>query len=207
MRAFHATLGTVPFDLYLDSDFSAPLHSNVAFGEVTDEADAISDTVLNTYTEAGNVGAVLFESELVTVAGSRNTRFLIGDPTTLDTILTVDNLRPSEDATRIRFVHTAFNLQLLDVYVVRRGEELGDLTLPFLNNFRYPGNSEYVGIPGENYDIYITESTSQELYAGPIPLDLSPGDVSHIVILDTVDPNVVDVIEYDRASLDQPAPN
>ena len=197
-RLYHTANGVVPVDLYLDGDFSEPLIGNTAYAELSAETPSVSGTFTNTVTEADNVGNILLEEEQLTPAGSRSTRFLVGNDVELLTLLVVDNLRPRDDGARFRLVQTSLNVPNQDIYILDTGEPLEEATPRFSGAFT-PVNTDYISLLPGTYDIYITAAASETVAAGPVTFTVDDGDVVHYVVIDTDDPTVVDVIEYERA--------
>ena len=50
------------------------------------------------------------------------------------------------------------------------------------------------GLTSGSYDIYVTEFTQKVVLAGPYSIDVVIGDVVEMLIVDTDDPGVLDVL-------------
>ncbi len=196
LRTFHASIETGAYDLYRDSDFSAPWIANTGYGEVSEEVSTPVDEVTWTFTDAGNVGSILLEQDFGVVNSRRTTRFLIGSATTLLTLAVFDDLRPVEGSAKVRFVQ-ASNNNSVDIYYVEPGTDIAD-AIPRRFGLTVPNSTGYIEIAADDYEVYLTTPQTSDILAGPVALTLSEGDVVHFVILDNFDPSIVDLVKYEH---------
>lgn len=203
LRAFHTAFGTEAFDLYRDSDFSAPLIANVANNALSLAVDVPSDSALYTFTPVGNIGATLFEEVFSVIEGGHRTRFLLGETAELSTILLNDDFRSLEDSAKFRVVQTSFNQQAVDFYVVEAGTDIADST-PRYFSLGFQTSSGYDFLIANSYELYATTTGTTDILVGPIAVDIADGDVVHFALVDTADPNVLELIEYDHRTLAGP---
>jgi Domain of unknown function (DUF4397) len=200
LRTFHGAITAGPFDLYRDGDFSTPWIANVAYAEISAAVETPIDVVTYTFTAAGNAGAILHEEDFAIFDGHRSTRFLLGTTPALTTLLTIDNIRPFEDSTKLRFVQASSNQPTVDVYLVAAGTDITDVpprffSLPFLRD------TGYITIIANDYEVYVTKPTTKDIMAGPFAFTATDGDVVHFAIADTVDPNLLQLVNYDHLSI------
>lgn len=200
LRIFHSAITTGPVDVYRDVDFSTPLIANVAFAAASAQVSAPQEEATYTITDAGNVGSIVLEEDFALFEGHRTTRFLVGETPDFETLLTVDNIRPVDDSTKIRFIQTSNSHSSVDIYVVEEGIDIEDV-LPRHFNVTYLGNTGYANIIERNYDVYVTTALTKDVLAGPFAFTATDGDVVHFAIVDNVDPNLLDLIKYDHLGL------
>ena len=193
LRTLHAAFGTENIDIYRDNDFTAPVFSNLAFGETTGDLPFPAGTVNYTYTAVGNPGVIIDEELLVLSQGQRISSFLAGLPgTDLLRIILTDNRRSIETHAKLRLIEAAANFDAMDLYLVDTGTDIADID-PFIAGLTFNFVSDFgPTIPG-NYDLILTLPDEKTLIAGPIRVDLVNGDVVELLILDTVDPTIAEV--------------
>lgn len=197
LRIMHTAFGTENVDVYLDGDFSAPIASDLAFGQITPDLTLGQAAPTLTFTMVGNPGAPIYEQEVLVLAGARNTAFLAGEPMDLRVSPHSEDRRSRETVARYRVTHMAFNIQLVDLYVKPAGTDIND-ELPTIIGLPYLFNSGYNGLAADSYEMTLTMQGTKDIVAGPLPLDLALGDVVEIAIVDTVDPAMLDLIIYDQ---------
>jgi hypothetical protein len=193
VRTVHAAFGTENIDIYRDDDFTAPIFSNLGFGETTGDLPFPIGTVNYTYTPVGNPGVIIDEELLVVSAGQRSSTFLAGLPgTDLLRIILIDDRRSIETQATLRLVQAAANFDAMDLYLVETGTDIADIS-PLAAGLTFALVSDFgPTIPG-NYDLILTLPGEKTLIAGPIRLDIVNGDVVELLILDTVDPAIAEV--------------
>ena len=91
----------------------------------------------------------------------------------------------------MQLVNAATNFELLDIYVVDAGSDIEDET-PRDSLMPTGSAAAAINLPAGSFDLYVTAFNDQEILAGPIPLDVEIGDVLGGIILDTIDPAVLD---------------
>jgi hypothetical protein len=197
IRLMHAAFPTGNVDLYANDDFTAALVTDVGYSELTAEIDFGLGTVPLTVTPTGNPGVLLHEDNLTVLPGTRNTVFLISDNAVLDIIGFPDDPRPVETTGRLRLVHLADNVALVDLYIFPTDEVIDD-NFPRYFSLPFRATTGYANLDEGSYQIAITLPASKAIIGGPLTLDLSLGEVVELAVRDTVDPNVFEVIVYDN---------
>lgn len=194
LRTVHAAFGTENFDIYADQDFTAPIFSNLGFGESTGDLPVADGTVTYTYTPVGNPGAIIDEESLTIVRGQRLSTFLIGMAgTDLTRISAVDDRRSIDTHARVRFLQAASNFDQMDLYFVAAGTDIAELN-PSLASIIPGFITDFLTQPARGYDVILTLPDDKTPIATPLVLDLVKGDVVELLILDTVDPMRADVL-------------
>jgi len=193
LRTVHAAFGTENIDIYRDNDFTAPIFSNLGFGETTGDLPVPAGTVDYTYTAVGNPGVIIDEESQVVSAGRRISTFLTGLPgTDLLRIILIDDRRSIETHAKLRLVHAAANFETLDLYFVDAGTDITDIN-PTFSGMTFGFASDFGPQAAGSYDFILTVPGEKVLIATPLQLDLVDGDVVEALILDTVDPAIVEV--------------
>lgn len=200
LRTFHGSFTTGPYDLYRDADFSAPWIANVAYAEISGGVDTPPDEVTYTFTDAGNAGSILHEEDFDILNGRRTTAFLMGTATDLAVVELIDDTRPLDDVAKLRFVQASTDQAVVDIYMVESGNDIADLPPRFVL-LPFQANTSYTGFEAKDYDIYVTEPAAKDVLAGPFPFTGSIGDVVHFAIVDTADPNVLEIVKYDHLTV------
>jgi len=193
VRTVHAAFGTENIDIYRDDDFTAPVFSNLGFGETTGDLPFPAGAANYTYTPVGNPGVIIDEQMLVMAQGQRTSTLLAGLPgTDLLRIILIDDRRSIETHAKLRLVQAAANFDAMDLYLVDAGTDITDIN-PLAANLTFPFVSDFgPTIPG-NYDLILTLPGEKTVIAGPIRVDLVNGDVVELIIIDTVDPMIAEV--------------
>ena len=194
LRTVHAAFGTENIDIYRDEDFTAPVFSNLGFGETTGDLPVPAETVAYTYTAVGNPGAIIDEKPQVTLAGQRSSTILAGmQGTNLRRIFLAGNRRSLVTHAKLRVIHAAANFDTLDFYFVETGTDITDLS-PTIGGLSFPTGTDFSAQLANNYDVILTLPDEKTLLAPPMRIDLVNGDVVEALIMDTVDPMVANVV-------------
>jgi hypothetical protein len=198
VRTLHAAFGTANFDGYFNSDFSNVIFPDIGFQELSLYADATSGTPLFTATPVGNSGAVIHESEILVLAGTKRTIVLAGQPGGLLYLALVDNARHLETTPVARFLNTSLNTEVLDIYVREPGTPIEDVIFADFRGLPSLLNTGFVSVPSGMQEITVTLFDDKTPIAPPLILDFANGDIFDIVIVDTVDPTMVEIVVFDR---------
>ncbi len=197
LRTLHAAFGTENYDGYFDSDFANAIFSDIGFLELSPYADFPGAQALFTLTPVGNSGVTLFESDVLVAFGSRRTVVLTGQPGALGFFSLPDNGRPVETSPLVRISNLSFNTDILDVYVAEPGTPIDDVILPRFPLLLTASTSNFQSVSAGTQELTVTLRGEKTPIAAPVVLDLANGDVVDLVIVDTVDPAVVELLVFD----------
>jgi len=126
--------------------------------------------------------------------GTRVSAILVGLLGTDLTVLVMnDDRRPVDTQGRMRLIHAAANLDVVDFYLVTSGTDIADAS-PLLTNLPFGFFTDFGPTIIGNFEIYVTVPGEKTVLAGPVPLDIADRDVVETLILDTVDPMVGDIV-------------
>jgi Domain of unknown function (DUF4397) len=175
-------------------DFSAAIFSDLAFGQSTGDVPVDEGIVNYTYTEVGDPTAIINDATQLITRGLRTSTFIHEQAGgELSRIVLLDNRRPIDTHTKLRFIHTAFNMQAMDLYLVEVGTDITD-RLPLIRNMIIGFSSAFSPTVAGDYEVIITGLDEKTPLLPPIPMNLLNGDVVEMIIMNSVDPLVPDVL-------------
>jgi hypothetical protein len=193
-RLVNASFDSGPVDTYLNSDFSAPLFANTAYAGVTERKDFAAGTSTVTFTAAGNQGAPVHETTVNTLSSSVTSLILFGSAGDYRASNVIENSRGIELYGRVRGILTSLNVSPVDVYIFPKTEDINNLIPTFV--LFLPGSvSEYRGLIAGTYEVAVTATGSKTVLSQISDVPLAKGDVVEFIIMDTADPNSVEILQ------------
>lgn len=195
IQLINASLEAGNVDLVIDDDFvNPPTVSDLAFGLVPTDVEVPAGTNPYTYTAPADTTPLLEQITSI-AAGSRVVIFLHGDLSTLAATILTSQRRTISTEARIRFTNTSFNNDGLDLFFAPTDSEFADI-FP-IARLALGDTTNYIGRAANSFDITITAVGDKEtILSGPTTIDLENGDIIEVVILDNVDPAIVDLLMY-----------
>jgi hypothetical protein len=194
LRTIHAAFGTGNIDIYANENFTAPIFSDLKFGESTGDIPVTEGAVMYTYTAIGNPGVIIDEESQLVPRGSRTSVIMLGLPgSNLSRIKIIDNRRSIATHAKLRFIQTATNFDPLDLYLIEADTDINNIA-PIISAMNFGMAYEFVHKLANKYDLILTLPDEKTPIATLQQLDLLAGDVVEVLILDTVDPMVADVV-------------
>jgi len=193
LRTYHAAFGTENFDAFLNNDFNNVVYPNVGFGALSDFADITEIETPVTFTSVGNAGAIIHEDSVQLVPNSHRTLVLFGEPGTLFTRMLLHDARPLETFPVVRITDLASNIDVLNVYDVESGTVIDDQVTPRFGGLVPGVSTAYYGATAGSRDFVITLPGEKTPIASTVTLDLANGNIVDMVIVDTVDPQTVEL--------------
>ena len=200
-RTLHTAFGTENFDGYFASDFTNIIYPDVGFKELSPYAGVIETTTTLTLTPVGNSGATIHEGDIFVQPNTRQTVVLVGAPGDLSFYVLPDNGRPVETTPLTRFLNASFNTEALDVYILEPGTPIDEDVLALIRALPSAVDTGFVELPGGMRELTVTLFGEKTPISAPVILDLANGDVFDVAIVDTVDPNMVEIVVFDTLSL------
>ncbi len=193
LRTVHAAFGTENIDIYADEDFTAAIFSDLGFGQSTGDLAVDDGILLYTYTVVGDSGVIIDEEAQFVPRGQRVSTFLAGPPgPDLSRIILPDNRRSIETHAKLRLIQAAANFETLDLYLVDAGTDITDIN-PTFAGMPFGLATDFAAQAAGSYDFILTLPGEKVLIATPLQLDLLDGDVVEALMIDTVDPMIVEV--------------
>ncbi|MGI9232207.1 MAG: DUF4397 domain-containing protein [Woeseiaceae bacterium] len=184
-------LGTV--DIYNDEMLTSRVVADHAFQGVSGQIDLVLGENTFYYTPAGDTSTVLIETPLSAFGGLLFRFVAVGEAGEVSSIPFAPDLRSVETGAKISLYNSSINFSSVDVYAVEPGTDI-DATLPIFNGltagFAVPPGT----LPAGSFELFVTENGETTVLAGPYTIDGTAGDVIDLIVLDTVDPAVLDVL-------------
>ena len=196
-RTLHAAFGTENFDGYFDSDFANILFADIGFQELSPYADVPQAVTLVTLTPVGNSGAVIHEAELNIAPGTNSNIVLVGEPGSLLFAFLLNDGRSLETFPTIRILNASVSTETLDVYMLPPGTSIDDTLIPQISGIPSLANTGFIATFEGMLELTITLPGEKTPIAPPVILDLATGDTVDTVIVDTVNPGLVELLIVD----------
>ena len=197
VRTLHAAFGTENFDGYFDSDFNNVIFPDIGFQELSPYADVASGTTLFTTTPVGNSGAMIHEADFSVAAHTRHTIVRAGQPGDVVFVDLFDNARPLETFPVMRILNVSLNTEVLDIYLEEPGTPIDDVIFPRFRGLPSGLDTGFSDAARGMQELTVTLFGEKTPIATPLTLDLANGDIFDIVIVDTVDPTMVEAVVFD----------
>jgi hypothetical protein len=195
VQFLHAAKEMGTSDVYDDAALSSQILASHAYRDLTADADIAVGSYEYFYTPAGDTTVVLLDTNLSVALGFHYRVTAIGSGGDYSTTNTILDRRSIDTAAKLLYFPSSNNFEFTDLYIVEAGTSIDEQT-PFRAGAvsKTPGPSlEFA--PG-NYDVYITEFLDKAILAGPFPLNVALGDVVDMVVYDTDDTSVLDIVTY-----------
>ncbi len=199
VRILHSAFGTDNFDGYFNNDFSNVIFPNIAFGMLSAYTDIESIATPFTLTQVGNIGVSIFEAEFFLSRNVRRTILFGGAPGSLLFRELADDARPIAVFPVVRVTNMSANTESLDIYLLEPGTEILEETIPLFGGVVLQIDTGFFGQIADIYEMTVTLNGETAPVSAPLLLDIANGDFVDIVIFDTVDPAVVDLVIIDSS--------
>lgn len=182
-------------DIAIDSNFTPPLISGLAFGTVSgyEAIDPGLRTV--TATPIGNPGVIQVEDEISADAGTFGTLFIANAPGTASTIFSIDDRRPVAGQGRINLYNAAVLFQFLDVYIAAPGTDIN--TVPPTAGLIPGASTANIALAAGTHEITVRTGGTTTVLAGPTTFTVDSGGFYGIIITDAPGGATVDLVLID----------
>lgn len=195
VRFIHASRELSTADIYDDEALTSLVVADHAFGTYTGDIDASPVAVRFRYTPAGSTGSILFENDFVPLAGRHMHYIAYGDANAFRAFSFPPDRASITEYARMRLFHAASDNPTVDLYLKAADEPLEEGDLPRIVAILYSFPTGIASFVAGSYDLYVTRRGNKEVVGGPVRIDVANGDVLDFVLLDTADPNVLDILE------------
>jgi hypothetical protein len=196
-RMLHAAFGTGAFDGYINNDLAAPVFPNLEFNELSPYIDITELETPLTITAAGDPDTVLLEDTILSVTDTSQTVVFYGATDAWTTSILLDNTRPIASEPQIRISNYSANIDVVDVYDIPTGTAPEDAVLPRFFNLQSGSSTNFSFAFLEPRDLVVTLPAETEPIGAPLTIDLAGGQIVEIMIVDTVDPAVVELVIFE----------
>lgn len=188
----HAAPDLGTSDIFDDEALTSRIVADLAFGGVSTEVDVTADDNVFYFTPAGDTGAVTLESSLTAFGGIRYRVVAAGVAGAEQALALVPDRRSLQTQATLLTLGASNNFGTLAIHALSPGESLADSSPVQALAGLEPAAA--AGLAAGSYELYVTEFGQDQVLAGPFAVDVNIGDVIDMVILDNVDPAVVDVL-------------
>lgn len=188
----HASIELGIADIYDDETLLSQVVAGHAYKSVSAEIPIAAGEHTFRYTPAGGTTAVTLEGTLTADPGVRYRFVALGNNGNFSTAAVIPGRRPVDSFVRILLLQTSANFAAVDFYAVAVGTEITDVA-SFLFSLAPGVPAPAAGHAAGSFDLYVTDSGTKDILAGPTQVDFALGDVVDIVIFDTVDPAVLEM--------------
>ena len=193
VQFINASMDLGASDIYDDEMLASLRVADHDFLSVSAELEITPGAVTFFYTPAGDTSVVSLETAFSAFGGTRYRIVAFGAAGGLAAAASIPNLRPVETHVKILPFQASNNFPFIDLYLVAPDALIDDLA-----PIRRALASGEVTVSGAllagTYDVYVTETDEKVVLAGPYRITVAIGDVVDLLIVDTVDPAVLDVL-------------
>ena len=197
LRLLHAAYGVENVDGFLDSDFSSPDYTDIGFKEVSTYIEVTDSETTVTITPVGNSGATIHEGGIIVAPNLKRTVILGGTLAEPLFYVVADDVRPLEPFPIVRLINMSINTDVVTVYLFEAGTPIDEVLLPTFTAMLSLFDTGFIGTSAGMQELTITAFGDPTPIATPVVLDLANGDVVDIVIVDTVDPEMLEIVVFD----------
>jgi hypothetical protein len=194
----HAAFGTGAFDGYINNDLTAPVFPDLEFNELSPYIDMADLEAPLTITAAGDPDTVLLEDTILSLEDTSQTVVFYGATDDWATRILLDNSRPIATEPQIRISNFSANIDVVDVYDIPAGTAPEDAVLPRFFNLQSGSATSFSFAFLEPRDLVVTLPAETEPISAPLTIDLAGGQIVEIMIVDTVDPAVVELLIFEN---------
>ncbi|MBU2676808.1 MAG: DUF4397 domain-containing protein [Gammaproteobacteria bacterium] len=180
-------------DVFDDETLMSKRVSDLAYLDVSEELEVSAGVNSFFFTPAGDTAAITLESTLSAFGGVRYRQVAVGTAPDFLALTVIPDRRPVETHAKFSLLHTSNNFDFLDFYLVEADTSIDDV-LPRRAAIAARVPSSTIALAPGSYDIYATEFAEKTPLAGPYRIDVTVGDIVDMIIVDTVDPVVLDAL-------------
>jgi hypothetical protein len=184
-------LGAV--DIYDDEALTSQIVAAHDYLNVSAELEIAAGANTFYYTPAGDTAAVLLETPLSAFGGRRYRTIAIGPAGAPLGVPFTPDLRPVGTGAKLLLYTSSNNFAFVDIYAVDAGTSIDDAS-PLRGGLAIDAESTTRALAAGSYDLYVTEFGTKTELAGPYRIDVAIGDVVDLIVVDTMDPAVLDVL-------------
>ncbi len=205
MRALHAAPDTAAVDIFVPSDATEPLFTNLAFRDATDYVPSPTgqDTLINAF-PTGDTSVMLSESTEDLDSGAEHTLFFFGSGGAERIIRSTDNNRRVRGVAKVRIIHGAVTLGgTIDIHIENQGD-LPDSGQPSIGSLLAGASTGYVSVRPGTYDLFLNVVNSETIVGGPFEITVEGNGIYSLFTVDGPNAEMLDVVEFDDPVLTTP---
>ena len=147
------------------------------------------------YTPAGDTAAVTLTTSIGIVDGAHFRVIATGTGGVYSTTNIALDRRSVTTTAKLNVFNSSSNFDFTNLYIVDAGESI-EGAIPFRIGLISRAFNPSFALNAGSFDVYLTGVTDAEIIAGPYRLDAAIGDVIDMVIFDTADTAVLDIVVF-----------
>ncbi len=180
-------------DVFDDEMLTSKRVADFAYRDVSDEIEIASGENTFYFTPAGDTTAITLQNTFSATGGTRYRVIAVGGSGLFSTRTFTPDRRSVETAAKLVPFQTSNNYDFLDVYAIPPDSTIDDefAVRPALITREA---STSVALAAGTYDLYVTNFGEKVPLAGPFRVDVTLGDIVDIIIVDSDDPQVLEVL-------------
>ena len=140
---------------------------------------------------------VIHEDDVVASLTAKSTVVVAGMPGDLSFGFLLDDARPLETVPQIRFLNVAFNTEALDIYILEPGTPIDDDAIALIRGLPPAVDTGFNVFSEGLFELTVTLADETTPISTPVTLDLATEDVIDVIVVDTVDPTLVELLVFD----------
>jgi len=194
-RFIHSAYTLETVDVYDDDLLTNLFVEDLPFKVATSDLETTVEAQIYYSTPADSQATVLFEHGTIAQnPGTFTHIYVFGDTDDWSARRLTPDRSTSSIGGKLRIFHAAANNVFFNVYLKNRDEPLLEDDQPLLLGI-YPSATGIVEINEGSYDIYLTKQGDQTEISAPYQIDVALGDIVDLIAVDTVDPDVVELVD------------
>jgi hypothetical protein len=191
VRFVNMSKDSPPLDVVVNT-FQNPIAQAVGFRGQSPHTELVTGERGLIATVSGDPSNFAFIEEFTATGDQSYTAYAIGTGTDLDAYVIAEDPRSVPTQAKFRFLLAAPSLEdeLLDIYVMASGKTIDfpandddtEYTSPSFSSNVFTGTTSYLTLEGAGYDIYFVTAGTDDVIAGPIPLNIPNGANQTLVL-------------------------
>lgn len=195
VQFLHASIDMGVSDVFDDVDLTSQVLTGHTYKDLTADAPIAAGDNQFFYTPTLDTTMVSLETGFSASLGLHFRVIAFGTGGTYFGTTTLVNRRSIDTAAKLLYFMPSDNVDFSDVYLLDADAVFADQTA-FLNALQSRTVIPAFEVAPGSYDMYVTAFQEKEILAGPFRLDLAFGDVVDMVVYDTSDPVVMEIVTY-----------
>ena len=194
LQFLHASFDLGISDIYDDEVLTSLVIADHAFKELTADVEIATENTYR-YTPANSTAMVSVAGSLFAFPGNRYRFIALGQSGGFGTDPILLDRRSIDSTVKILLYQASINYGFLNIYAVEPDTTI-EGKIPFFAGLATAAENSSAGLPPGSYDLYVTQFGETEILAGPERIDVVFGDVVDMVIFDTVDPALLEIVLF-----------
>ena len=195
LQFLHAARDLGISDVYDDEALTSQVLANHDHTQLTADMPLTAGEYNYFYTPAGDTAAVTLTTTIGISNGAHFRVIAIGTGGVYTTTNIALDRRSITTAAKLNVFNSSSNFDFTNLYIVNAGETIEGVA-PFRAGLISRAFNPSFALRAGSFDVYLTSFTDPAIIAGPYRLDAAIGDVIDMVIFDTADTAVLDIVVF-----------